>query len=463
MTPRPSLKPAVVKELRASWPVLAAALTAMLASPVLAGGYYRGAGILAYTVGAASLGAIAFGHEFSSGTMQSLLALPRSRHSTMSIKVAVLLVSLLLLALAGHLVTFRALGAESADESTFLFWLPLATAVGLAPWLTLSFRSATAGMAFSLATPGFMFCGALLAWAATRGFTPVPQSFVFRVGWVGTLLVSSAGVFLGWRAFQRLEAIDGGSELGWWRWRRADTATRLPLNARRFHPLWLLVRKELELQRMTFIVAGAYLVGVMILILARPVADEVAEGMTLLYVAFLPCMPGALASAEEHQLGTIEWQMTLPIASWKQWIVKVGVVLGVGGALALGLPGALGLLPDRVLLTRLGVAVLMLAAGSLYVSSTSHSSLWALLTAIFAMVVAACLAARVAWSLYPQGADMPAVGFRMFMSVVVAAGVLTLAKRNHQTVRAGGWPAGRHAAAAAACAVCTALALIVMV
>ena len=274
--------------------------------------------------------------------------------------------------------------------------------MGLAPWLTLSLRSATAGMAFSLATPGFMFCGALLAWAAKHGFTPAPQSFVFRVGWVGTLLVSLAGVFLGWRAFQRLEAIDGGTELGWWRWRRADTATRLPLDARRFHPLWLLVRKELELQRMTFIVAGAYLVGVMILILARPVPDEVAEGMTLLYVAFLPCMPGALASAEEHQLGTIEWQMTLPMASWKQWIVKVGVVLGVVGALALGLPGALGLLPDRVLLARLGVAVLMLAAGSLYVSSASHSSLWALLTAILAMVVAASLAVRVALSLYPQ-------------------------------------------------------------
>ncbi len=462
MTPRSSLKPAVVKELRASWPVLAAALTAIFASRVLAGGYFRGAGILAYTVGAASLGAIAFGHEFSSGTMQSLLALPRSRRSTMALKLAVLVFFLVPLALVGHFVAFQAL-AERDVESIVLFWLPLATAVGLAPWLTLSLRSATAGMAFSLAMPGFMFCGALLAWAATRGFTPVPQSFVFRVGGVSTLLVSSAGVFLGWRAFQRLEAIDGGSELGWWSWRRADTATRLPLGSRRYHPLWLLVRKELELQRMTFIVAGAYLVGVMVLLLARPIPEEVAEGMTLMYIAFLPSMPGALASAEEHQLGTIEWQMTLPIASWKQWIVKVGVVLGIVGALALGVPGALGLLPDRVLLARLGVAVLMLAAGSLYVSSASHSSLWALLTAIGAMVVAASLAVRVAMSLYPQGADMPAVGFRMFMSVAVAGGVLALAKRNHQTVRAAGWPAGRQAAAAAACAVCTALALTLMV
>ena len=406
MTPRPSLKPAVVKELRAAWPILAAALTAMCASQVLAGGRFRGAGILAYTVGAASLGAIAFGHEFSSGTMQSLLALPRSRRSTMALKLAVLVFFLVPLALVGHFVTFAALGAEGDVESVVLFWLPLVTAVGLGPWLTLSFRSATAGMAFSLAMPGFMFCGALVAWAATHGFTPVPQSFIFRLGAVGTLLVSSAGVFLGWRAFQRLEAIDGGFELGWRRRRRADTP-RLPMDARRFHPLWLLVRKELELQRMTFVVAGAYLVGVTVLILARPVADEIAEGMTLLYVAFLPCMPGALASAEEHQLGTIEWQMTLPMASWQQWIVKVGVVLGVAGVLALGLPGALGLLPDRLLLARLGVAVLMLAAGSLYVSSASHSSLWALLTAIVAMVVAAPLAAQVASSLYPQPADSP--------------------------------------------------------
>ena len=462
MTPRESLKPAVVKEVRASWPVLAGALTAMFASPVFAGGLFRGAGILAYAVGAAALGALAFGHEFSSGTMQSLLTLPRSRRATASIKLAVLLGFLLLLALAGHFVTFGPLGAAPADESMFLFWLPLVTAVGLAPWLTLSLRSATAGMAFSLAAPGFMFCGALLAWVATHGFTPVPQSFVFRVGWVGTLLVSTAGAFLGWRAFQRLEAIDGGAELGWGRWRRADTATR-PLDARRFHPIWLLARKELELQRMTFIVAGAYLVGVSILMLVRPIQDDAAQGATLLYVVFLSSMPGALASAEEHQFGTIEWQMSLPLASWKQWIVKVGVVLGVVGVLALGLPGALGLLPDRVLQVRLGVAVLMLAAGSLYVSSTSHSSLWALLTAIGAMVVAASLALRVLLSFYPQRPGMPPVGFRMFLSVAVAAAILTLAKRNHQLVRTGGWPAGRHTAAAAACAVCAALALTLMV
>ena len=460
MTPRESLKPAVIKELRALWPVLAGALTAMCASPVLAGGQFRGAGILAYTVGAAALGALAFGHEFSYGTMQSLLALPRSRRSTASIKIVVLLGFLLVLALAGHYVTFRPLGAAPADESTFLFWLPLATAVGLAPWLTLSLRSATAGMAFSLATPGFMFTAALLAWVATRGFTPVPQSFVFRVGWVGTLLVSSAGVFLGWRAFQRLE-VDGGTEFGWWRWGQPDPA-RQPRQARRFHPLWLLVRKELELQRMTFIIAGAYLVGVMLVMLIRPVPDDAVQGVTMLYVAFLPSMPGALASAEEHQYGTIEWQMTLPLASWKQWMVKVGVVLGVAGVLAIGLPGALGLLPDRILQVRLGMAVLMLAAGSLYVSSASHSSLWALLTAIGAMVVAASLAVRIAVSLYPHGAEMPAVGIRMFSSVAVAVGVLALAKRNHQLVRTGGW-AGRHIAAATACAVCAALALILMV
>ena len=51
----------------------------------------------------------------------------------------------------------------------------------------------------------------------------------------------------------------------------------------------------------------------------------------------------------------------------------------------------------------------------------------------------------------------------MLLSVVVAAGVLTLAKRNHQTVRAGGLTGRPYAAAAAACAVCTALALTLMV
>src|SRR5206468_1469267 len=63
---------------------------------------------------------------------------------------------------------------------------------------------------------------------------------------------------------------------------------------------------------------------------------------TLLYVGLLSIVIGSVASAEERQLGTAEWQVLMPVAAWKQWAVKVGVALGLAMLLA-------GLLPAYVL------------------------------------------------------------------------------------------------------------------
>jgi hypothetical protein len=458
MSGRAVLRPAIVKEVRAAWPILAAALGAMIVSAF--GGRYRGLGMLAYAVGAASLGSFAVGHEFSYRTIQTLLTVPQSRRTTMVLKLVVLIMCLLPLAAVGRFLTFHGYDAERDPEMTVVFWLPLATAVGVAPWLTMLFRSATAGMAFSLAMPGFMFCGALVAWAATRGFTPVPQSFVFGVGWTGTLLISVVGGILGWRAFQRLEPIDGGESFGRpsWLGRDPKEERREP---RRFRPEWLLVRKELRLQRMTFVAAAGYAVMLLLLVAARPsIPDEVAEVMTAFYIGLLPFMPGALASAEEHQLGTVEWQMSLPMAGWKQWLVKVGVVVTVACGLAIGVPAALGTIPEQLLYARGGVAVLALVAGSLYVSSATRSSLWALLTAIGAMVVTAPLLAWTASVLSFEPGHLPALGTRLVVGLAVAGTVLTLAMFNHRRAGSAGW---RQAAAAVGCAACSVVALSLIV
>jgi hypothetical protein len=453
----------VVKELRVGLPVLGAALTAMALSAVLAAGQFRGLGILAYAVGAAALGAQAFGHEFTLRTMSSLLMLPQSRRMTIGVKYAVLAVVLLPLALAGRFLAFHSFSPERDPEMAFIFWLPLVTAIGVAPWLTLTFRSATAGMAFSLATPGFVFCGALVAWVANHGFTPAPQPYMFRIGWIGTLAISAFGVVLGWRSFQKLEALDRIPELPLRQWLRRTPAD-VRLEARRFHPLLLLVRKELGLQRTTIFLAAGYVMGLAILVVVKPlVPDEMSEVLTLVHVLLVPFMAGALASAEEHQFGTFEWQATLPVAFWQQWLVKVGVVLGLAVALGVGVPAALSGMPERLPLTRLSAAVLMLAAGSLCISSACNTSLWALLSAITVPVVVVPITSFAAPIASAHAIELPPGGFRILAGLSVAAAVLTLAMFNHRTIHRPTGPGWRHAVAAAGCAACTTLALFVMI
>ena len=461
MTRRSALRVAVINELRSASPAWAAALVGIVASATVAGGEYRGLGVLVYAVGAASIGALMLGHEYVLGTLPTLLTRPASRSWTMAVKLAVLVALLLPLAVVGHLFTFSRYRVGDI-ELTVIFWLPLATAVGLAPWLTMLCRSATAGMAFSLAMPGVMFTFALIIWVARHGWlTPAPQEFIFRFSWFATLTLSAIGLIAGWRSFQRLEVVEG-------------QGTGLPLpyeqsaarrrERRHTHPVLLLVRKELRLQRMTLLIAAAYgLFWVVLVSMRHVLPDDVPSVMTLLYICFLPFMPGSLGSAEERQLGTIEWQSLMPLAAWKQWLVKVVVVVGVAGMLGVGLPALLTAIPDRVSVVALVVAVLLLSAGGLYVSSAFDTSLWALLTSIGAMVAAVLLASRAVATLSPQAILLPAFGLRLWTGLAVAAAVLTLAMLNHNRPHVGSSLGLRHVAAAAGCLACAIVALTLMV
>jgi len=310
--------------------------------------------------------------------------------------------------------------------------------------------------------PGFMFCVALIRWAATHGFTPAPQAFVFRSGAIGTVAISALGLVLSWRAFQRLEAIEGPANLPVPRWLRRDPA--VPRPGRRFHPLWQLVRKEIALQRMTIICASCYMLGSALLALLKPLAPEgMGQVLTVFYVAMLPFMPGALASAEEHQFGTLAWQATMPVAGWQQWLVKVGVVLGLTVALAVGLPAVLSGIPQRLPLVRLSAAVLMLAAGSLYVSSACNSTLWALLSALSVLVVVVPIASSGVIFFFLNPVELPGASVRIIAGLSVAAAVLTLAMFNHRTTDREARPGWRQAAAVTGCAACATLALFVMI
>jgi hypothetical protein len=157
--------------------------------------------------------------------------------------------------------------------------------------------------------------------------------------------------------------------------------------ARRRHPIWLLVKKELGLQQLTFAVTSVYFFAWAIM---APLGrgdlryEDVFVGLTFVFSGLLALLIGSLASAEERHLSTAQWQLLLPMASWKQWIVKAGMGLGLAMLLAVALPALLSFAfggPIRIN-GWYACAILLLTAVSLYVSSLSTSGVTALFLSV---------------------------------------------------------------------------------
>lgn len=373
-------------------------------------------GLFAYIAGSVALGALSVGHEYSHRALPMLLALPVSRARVLAIKLGVLAV---LLAALGAVANwqFRTdlyVWQRPWAVRTFLI-LPPVGALLLTPWLTMLSRGPLAGAVFSVAGPLILYIFAVRTHA--RG----EDAMNFAVA--GTLGLAAIGGLLTWRTFLRLEAIDGPrAEIGVPVWLRRGVRGGSIARVRGRHPVWQLAMKELNLQQMTFVVSGLYVISwVATLAARRVIPDFEAVGPTLTAMAFIhgpmvTMLAGALASAEERQFGTLEWQTLQPVAARLQWTVKVGTALGLAVLLAFGLPALLLAItggPDQLefgeeLAVALIAAVVVFAA-ALWVSSFSTSGMRALLTAvpILAAGVFALMALGNAAYLSSRGAIRP--------------------------------------------------------
>ena len=90
-------------------------------------------------------------------------------------------------------------------------------------------------------------------------------------------------------------------------------------------------------------------------------------------------------------MGTLESQLVLPMAVWKQWAVKATTVLGLAGVLSFAIPVALSGGEVGVNPWYAGV-IAFLATGSLCVSSVCRSALRALIISGPLMLTLAVLA-----------------------------------------------------------------------
>jgi hypothetical protein len=383
-----------IKEARALAIPWLAGIAVLLIS--LATGRWRGLAWLTYFLTAAVVGGLSVGHEYNDRTLDWLLAQPIRRSRLFAIKQAVLAAMLLILSAVA--LPLLPGGAPPETDPRLALVFTFAGGLFIAPHLTMLSRSALAGAVFTGAIPGVLLtAGSLLgvlryglnAWEVNR--------FQFEFMKWGFVMQCAISAVLGWRTFCRLESAGDGRRRSP-SWSAGDRPQSAPASVRQ-RPLWLLLKKELRLQSMPFFFSGFYVLGWMGAIVASralPEALVVFTVLTVFYCGLIALLVGALASAEERLLGTLEWQMLLPIASGTQWLVKVAVALCLTLALGWGLP---------VLMLQMSVAgrpvlhlpltqplfvgaLVMLTASGLYTSSIATSGLRAFLLSIPALFAA---------------------------------------------------------------------------
>jgi hypothetical protein len=508
--PRRSL---LAKEVRALFPIwLGTALVIGAASFV--GGGFALPGLLAFVLGSVALGAQTIGHEYTHRTLDTLLAQPVDRRQLFLTKLAALAGPLVLLtALVWHLTSARpghiVYLQQQGLGSSALLAVP-ALAFFVAPLLTMVARGTLGGAVFTLAVPMVLVLAGDLAGVVRYGSGAAADIDALKVAvvWWGTVAACAAGGVAGWMRFQRLEASEcatadveivlrflrgaptaparrGPPEGGPYDWRSSGSAPASggPMESphswgppsggpgahdrrKRRHPIALLVRKELRIQQITFVLGGLYaalaLVAVAIEWWAPGATRQLMEAITVLTIAMLALLAGAVASADERHMGTHAWQLLQPVSSRTQWAIKAGVAFGCALLFGVALPVLLAVLQPgvsdavgRMGLVRLTTTMALLTSVSLYVSSLGTSGIRALVISLGAVLGGWVLAGMVSVLLWEpasalvlremasglrQAFSMPADTLRLLAggAVLLAIGVLGVmltwfAMRNHRT------------------------------
>jgi hypothetical protein len=385
---------------------------------------------LFYCFGCLGLAAASLGQEFGCGTLSCLLSQPQRRVELWWHKMAVLGGALITVAGAATLValeqgSLETFGLEWGERTTSAWakvaWLllPPLGAFCTTPWLTLLTRHSLAASVFSLAIPAGL-------WIAT---TLIMQT-IFGQDWDNVAGLAHLVLFLGLLAFAFLCGLVLGPQT-FARLEVADTPTghlSLPdAILRRFgassarpapslgRPLGKFLTKELYLQQWCFVTAAMFLAGVFALAVVHGSRStfEPMDVLAPLYWGVICLLAGALTCAEERHFGTLEWQLTLPMALWKQWLAKVVATVGLALVLGLGLAALLVALQrpltgEREIFDLETVvwglwATVWLTTLAIYTSSLSRSAARAFLGAIAMAFASILLFGGLQWAVDEAG------------------------------------------------------------
>ena len=394
------MNPRIAKDIRLialTWAITIALMIAASALPQIGKGWAVAIAIF----GCLTLAASIFGGEFSHGTISQLLAQPIDRRRIWREKM-----TLVALGLASVILTVVAI--EGTPWFGFV-GIVAACAFCTLPFFTLVGRNTLSGIILSVPIPGIIFLiGALLAlWLLRPSAGTVNEDrlqFWMNSYFYIVLPAYCAVVFyLGYRRFVNFEVAG-----------REQPGVRLPgsVQARvervasnlipaKYRHVRALVAKELHLQHNTMILflifTALQLLGLICAKLAHVEdADLFFIVPLFMYVGIIPLVIGSSAIAEENNLGTRAWHLTLPCSVAFQWFTKLSVVLiaatvfGVAAPLfwvvigrSIGLLGSDSFSPPLALFFCLVFCppALLVTFIAFYASSFSRDTLRALLTA----------------------------------------------------------------------------------
>lgn len=416
-----SLRPLVAKELRELGPLWLGAIAFVATCSIVLPGQGIVFGLSLYALAAVALGAMSMGHEYRHRTLGLLLAQPVRRSSVLLAKFGVLLGLLVLLGASVWTVwsldewRVAASAASSVGPrmrpNLAMVGLPLACGLFLAPWLTMLCRSELAGMVFAAAVPAVLWIAGQVVAVRTYGMSTLRdaeivalRSAIVEPAMVVACVVGAVGSVY-W--FLNLQETGGrATEVRLPSWLRVGDTTAQPGRGfGRRSPYWMLAKKEVRLQHLPFALAVLFAIAWVGLAWSQTGdsqldLDTLRKGLSVFYVGTVTMLVGAIASAEERQLGTLPAQSLVPMAAWKLWTVKVVCALSVLAVLTVAVPWALGTVapgPSGVFgwprnLSRMYLLVSSafgsLFVLSLYVSSVNTGGLRAFLVTIGAVVAA---------------------------------------------------------------------------
>ena len=311
---------------------------------------------LPFWIGAMMLGLAAFGREFSLGTFPLILAQPLERDRIWKTKIAVLAG-----AMASAFVVWGLTCAVCIRPGTVRAGIEHALAMGQRPPMPLASdimgRTEFLEMLAAGATMGiFTFAGGLwttllLRQAAAAFWVTilVPGAIFIAIGALGgsdALLVAALVVYSILAFFWARRLFFGFQEAGWTGgvvsfrgWRKEAAALQPSLRAHR--PLAALFWKELQLQQVSLAGMGLLFLAHLGVVAVRKYGQEslgptlrsgleVFGGLWLL----VPLLVGSSSVAEERKLGAAPNQLCLPVSSRLQYLLKLVLVLVLGGLLS---------------------------------------------------------------------------------------------------------------------------------
>jgi hypothetical protein len=415
----------LIKETRDLLPVFAATLPLIVVPTLIwppAGFGYFALGVACVVMAGSS-----FGNEFQHRTLSLLLSQPIARSVIWREKMLVLGAGIVI-SLIALLVSLVVSGPISGRvEWLTLALIPLCAFCG-APYWTLSLRQSIVGMVSAVGAP----CGivAVYALVVMQLGGNEPDALVPAV--ISLLFIYCAVVYwLGYAKFKQLEAVDSPSrDLGLPAGLEAFLVAPLTRISSRFGgPFAALLKKELRLQQVSFLLAGLFVliaVAGFCLVKRYPeVSAGIVGGDILLYALILPLIAGAISLAEERGWGIAEWHLTLPPSALTQWSAKMLAALSTSLVLGLLLPATMVLagvallgqlstsssLPPVFAILGWVLGQLLLTSIAVYAASFSRTTLQGILSALVILVASGgTLLLAAYWVHHVARAPIPWIG-----------------------------------------------------